>query len=209
MNWARHERAELADLLAAVGPDAPTLCGGWSTRDLAAHLVLRERRPDAAAGILVKPLAAYTARVQEELAAHSWDELVSQVRSGPPAWSPGAWEPVDEAINTVEFFVHHEDVRRAGATWEPRPIDVDLEDELWRRLRFGSRIMARHCPVGLVLRRAGNGEVQAKAGDPEVTVTGPASELVLFASGRQSHARVDVTAPDDVAAQVRTARLGI
>jgi uncharacterized protein (TIGR03085 family) len=209
MNWARHERAELADLLATVGPDAPTLCEGWSTRDLAAHLVLRERRPDAAAGILIKPFAAYTARVQEELAAHSWDELVGQVRSGPPGWSPGAWDPVDEAINTVEFFVHHEDVRRAAATWEPRPTDIGLEDDLWRRLRFGSRIMARHCPVGLVLRRAGDGEVQAKAGDPVVTVTGPASELVLFASGRQSHARVDVTAPDDVAAQVRTARLGI
>ena len=96
MNWARHERAELADLLAAVGPDSPTLCGGWSTRDLAAHLVLRERRPDAAAGILVKPLAAYTARVQEELAAHSWDELVSQVRSGPPAVAAGGAAVADE-----------------------------------------------------------------------------------------------------------------
>jgi uncharacterized protein (TIGR03085 family) len=209
MNWARHERSELADLLVAVGPDAPTLCEGWSTRDLAAHLVLRERRPDAAAGILIKPLAGYTAKVQDELAQHSWDELVGLVRTGPPGWTPAAWDPVDKAINTVEFFVHHEDVRRAAPDWEPRPVDVDLEDELWGRLRFGSRIMARQSPVGVVLRRSGDGEVRAKSGDPEVTITGPASELVLFASGRQSHARVDIAAPDDVAARIRTARLGI
>src|SRR5436190_18704855 len=161
MNWARHERSELADLLAGVGPDAPTLCEGWSTRDLAAHLVLRERRPDAAAGILVKAFAGYTAKVQDELAQHSWDELVGLVRTGPPAWTPGAWEPVDKAINTVEFFVHHEDVRRAASDWEPRPTDIGLEDELWRRLRVGGRIMARRSPVGLVLRRTGDGEVRA------------------------------------------------
>ena len=209
MNWARHERAELADLLAARGPDAPTLCEGWSTRDLAAHVVLRDRRPDAGAGIVFKPLADYTARVQNEIAAQSWDELVAQVRAGPPGWMPGAWEPVDKAINTVEFFVHHEDVRRAAPAWEPRVTDVGLEDELWSRLRTGARIMARRCPVGLVLRRAGDGEVRAKTGEPVVTVTGPAAELVLFASGRQAHARVDVVGADDTVARVRTARLGI
>jgi hypothetical protein len=108
---------------------------------------------------------------------------------------------VDEVINTVEFFVHHEDVRRAAPAWEPRPTDVGLEGELWRRLRSGARIMARRSPVGLVLRRAGDGEVRARTGEPDVTVTGPASELVLFASGRQTHARVDIAAPDDVAAR--------
>jgi len=209
MNWARHERAELADLLAARGPDAPTLCEGWSTRDLAAHVVLRDRRPDAGAGIVFKPLANYTARVQDEIATQSWDQLVALVRAGPPGWMPGAWEPIDRAINTVEFFVHHEDVRRAAPAWEPRVTDVGLEDELWNRLHMGARMMARRCPVGLVLRRAGDGEVRAKAAEPVVTVTGPASELVLFASGRQAHARVDVVGADDAVARVRPARPGI
>src|SRR5690606_24047731 len=38
---ARAERHALADLLMAVGPDAPTLCAGWTTAHLAAHLVVR------------------------------------------------------------------------------------------------------------------------------------------------------------------------
>ena len=49
-------------------PDAPTLCEGWKTRDLAAHLVVRERRPDATLGIAVPFLADYTAKVQNKVA---------------------------------------------------------------------------------------------------------------------------------------------
>jgi uncharacterized protein (TIGR03085 family) len=50
---AQLERSRLCDLFLEVGPDQPTLCEGWTTADLAAHLVIRERRPDAAPGILV------------------------------------------------------------------------------------------------------------------------------------------------------------
>jgi uncharacterized protein (TIGR03083 family) len=38
---AQEERNELCDLMLETGPDAPTLCEGWTTRDLAAHLVIR------------------------------------------------------------------------------------------------------------------------------------------------------------------------
>lgn len=65
MTAASRERAALVNTMRAVGPDGATLCVGWTTRDLAAHLVLRERRPDAAAGILVPALAGYTARKQQ------------------------------------------------------------------------------------------------------------------------------------------------
>ena len=51
MSYSREERLALCALLDETGPDAPTLCEGWTTGDLAAHLVLRERRPDAAAGV--------------------------------------------------------------------------------------------------------------------------------------------------------------
>jgi uncharacterized protein (TIGR03085 family) len=209
VNWARHERHALADLLVQTGPDAPTLCAGWTTRDLAAHLVIRDRRPDAAIGLVVKPLASHTHDVQEKAAAQPWDTLVEQVRSGPPAWLPPAWEPVDRTVNTIEYFVHHEDVRRAQTGWEPRPAEPDLEDELWRRLRVGARLFARRSPVGLVLRRPNGGEVTAKAKEPTVTVAGPASELTLFVYGRQDHARVDIVGPDDLVTEVRAARLGI
>ena len=63
---ARSERLALCRTLERVGPDAPTLCPPWRTRDLAAHLVLRERRPDAAPGIWLRAAAGRTRRVQDE-----------------------------------------------------------------------------------------------------------------------------------------------
>src|SRR5262249_33102419 len=63
VSYARDERTALCALLGETGPGAPTLCEGWRTGDLAAHLVMRERRPDAAAGLLGGPLAGHTRRV--------------------------------------------------------------------------------------------------------------------------------------------------
>ncbi|PZA20241.1 maleylpyruvate isomerase N-terminal domain-containing protein, partial [Modestobacter versicolor] len=48
---SRSERAALADLLEQLGPDQPTCCEGWTTQDMATHLVLRDRRPDAMPGL--------------------------------------------------------------------------------------------------------------------------------------------------------------
>jgi uncharacterized protein (TIGR03085 family) len=212
MNWARRERQELADLFAAVGPGAPTLDEGWTTKDLAAHLVIRERHPGAALGIVVKALAAHSEHVRLRVAERPWGDLVDQVRTGPPRWSPTALDAVDRLANTVEFFVHHEDVRRAVDGWAPRPLDGELEHELWRRLKPMSRVLTRKAPVGLVLRRSNGDEVTAKkAGDDgvAVTVTGPASEVLLFAYGRQAHARVDITADGAAAAALAAAPLGL
>ena len=69
VSYSRDERLALSALLEATGPDAPTLCAGWTTGDLAAHLVLRERLLDAAAGVMGGPLAGYTKRVQSRIAA--------------------------------------------------------------------------------------------------------------------------------------------
>jgi uncharacterized protein (TIGR03085 family) len=148
---ARRERAALCDLFAEVGPDAPTLSGAWTTRDLAAHLVVRESRPDAAAGIAVSALASHTARVQAGVARRPWDELIEAVRSGPPIWSPTRIAAVDRAVNTIEFFVHHEDVRRAGATWQPRDLDADLRDDLRTAIGRMAKMLSRPLQLGLVL----------------------------------------------------------
>jgi uncharacterized protein (TIGR03085 family) len=206
-NWARVERTALVELLVAVGPDHPTLCAGWTTRDLAAHLVLRERRPDAAAGIVIEALAAHTQRVQAALAAQDWTTLLDQVRHT-PAWSPYAFEPIDRLVNTIEYFVHHEDVRRAEDAWKPRLLDPAFENELWHRLGQGARLLGRRSPVGLLLRHTSGEEVRVKSGDPAAVVSGPAGELVLFLSGRQAHARVDIE-PDGVAEELRTAPFGL
>ena len=108
IDHARIERAALCNLFTDIGPNAPTLCEGWTTRDLAAHLIVREHRPDAAIGLVASPLAAYGEKVRLATAARSWDELVAEVRAGPPVWSPMRIALLDRATNTVEFFVHHE-----------------------------------------------------------------------------------------------------
>jgi uncharacterized protein (TIGR03085 family) len=206
---ATRERLHLADLLESAGPEAPTLCSGWTTRDLAAHLVVRERRADAAGGILIKPLAARLERVQNEYAARPYEELLQLIRTGPATWSPYRLKPVDEAANTVEFFVHAEDVRRAAADWQPRELDPVFQEALWKRLESGGRIMARRSPVGLVLRRPNGQTVVARKGTPVVTVTGDPGELLLFAFGRQRVARVETDGDPEAVAHLREARLGI
>ncbi|MEE1930470.1 TIGR03085 family metal-binding protein [Streptomyces sp. TRM 70351] len=206
---AKRERLLLADLLEASGPDAPTLCEGWSTRDLAAHLVVRERRADAAGGILIKPLAARLGRVQGEFAAKPYEELVQLIRTGPPRMSPFSLKQVDEAANTVEFHVHAEDVRRAQPDWTPREVDPVLADALWRRLETTARVYGRRCPVGLVLRRPDGQTAVARKGTPVVTVTGEPAELLLFASGRQQVADVELAGDKDAVARATEARLGI
>lgn len=202
---ARAERIALCDLLERVGPDAPTLCEGWRTRDLAAHLVIREGRPDAALGIVLPPLASRTGRVQAAVAARPWSELVDAVRSGPPR----LLRPVDEVMNTIEYFVHHEDVRRAGPDGAPRELDPALEDALWRRLRTAGRLMFRRAGVAVRLDAPGRDEVRVGSGAETVRVSGAPSELVLFGFGRGAHAEVGLDGTDSAVERLRSAPLGL
>jgi uncharacterized protein (TIGR03085 family) len=207
---ARRERAELCELFLELGPDEPTLCGDWTTRDLAAHLVVRERRPDAAIGIVVSKAAGYTDRVQAGVADTEWAELVETVRSGPPFWSPTRLAKVDELANTVEFFVHLEDVRRAQPTWEPRALDADLVGALHGVLAKMSKRLVKSSPVGIVLEPDDDhGPIVAKQADPSVTVRGPVGELVMFVYGRQTHSRVELFGDDASIEAVNATSFGI
>ncbi|WP_433442044.1 TIGR03085 family metal-binding protein [Nonomuraea sp. CA-141351] len=209
MTHARDERSALCDLFDRLGPDAPTLCTGWNTYDLAAHLVLRERRPDAMGGIAIKPLAGYTASVQNGLKArHPYPELVGLVRK--PGGVYGLLPFLDDAVNTLEYFVHHEDVRRAQPEWEPRELPGDLERLIWKRVASGARLMLRRAPVGVVLHRLGGGVVLGgPRGGARVEVTGRAAELLMFCFGRQRHARVELTGDPEAADRLRDASLGV
>ena len=206
---AKRERQQLADLLESAGPEAATLCEGGTTRDLAANLVGRERRADAAGGILLKPLAARMERVQAEYAAKPYEELIQLIRTGPSKWSPYNLKQVDEGANTVEFYVHAEDIRRATEGWQPRELNPVFADALWRRLETSARITGRKSPVGIVLRRPNGQTVVARKGTPVVTVTGEPGELLLFAYGRQQVAQVETEGDPDAVAKLRMARLGI
>ncbi|HET6212215.1 MAG TPA: TIGR03085 family metal-binding protein [Micromonosporaceae bacterium] len=206
---ARAEREALADLMVQLGPDAPTLCTGWTTRDLAAHLVVRERRPDAAPGILLNPLRDRMERVRAGTArAEPYDTLIEKLRN-PPWWSMSAVAPIDVGINTAEFFVHHEDVRRAQPDWTPRELPPATESALWSRAKAMGKLGLRRFPATVVLHSPGYGETKAGRGGPEVRLSGPPGELLLFCFGRQRAAQVNVVGPDDLVDRLRTARLGL
>lgn len=206
---AKRERLLLADLLESAGPEAPTLCEDWTARELAAHVVVRERRADAAGGILVKPLAARLERVQKEFAGRPYEELIRLIRTGPPRMSPFALKQVDEASNTVEFYVHAEDVRRAQPDWAPRELDPVFADALWSRIEKMARVLGRKAPVGLVLRRPDGRTAVAHRGTPVVTVVGEPGELTMFAFGRQEAARVELDGDKDAIDRLMTAKLGL
>ncbi|TQJ24102.1 uncharacterized protein (TIGR03085 family) [Micromonospora sp. A202] len=206
--YARAERDALADLFLALGPDAPTINEGWATRDLAAHLVLRERRPDAAGGIMLPPLRGYAERVRLRLAAQPYQELVDQVRN-PPFWSPVSNRVTDELANMMEFFIHHEDVRRAGSGWQPRDLPVGLQAALWKRASPMARLTLRRFPADLYVQAPGHGELSVGRGGEPLRVVGAPAELVLFLSGRQRVARVQLDGPPEAIRRLRTASLGM
>jgi uncharacterized protein (TIGR03085 family) len=206
MTYSRDERSALCALLDETGPAAPTLCEGWTTLDLAAHLVLREHRPDAGMGMLGGPLAGYTAHVQSRIAGRvPYARLVQTIREGPPRFSLFALPGVDERANLAEYFVHHEDVRRAAPGWQPRKLPPELTEQLWQRLRLrATRFILRKVPVGVEVARDdvdadhGNGadggsrqlRITIRNGTPVVTVVGDPAELTLWVFGRTSAARV-------------------
>lgn len=208
-NYARTERAELCDLLDRLGPDQPTLCTGWSTRDLAAHLILRERMPTVAPGIWLRPLSGRTARVQSELASRPFDQVIAMVRK-PPVWSMSGLGPVDRLVNTQEFFIHHEDVRRAQSDWEPRELPHEEAAQLWRQERLAGGVVLRRLKTSIDVVAPGFGEFHVgAAGTSPVKLVGAPGELAMFLSGRQAHSQVELTGPRELVDRVGGAKFGL
>lgn len=201
---ARTERLALADLLDDIGPDAPTLCGDWTTRDLAAHLVVRERRPDATPGVAVKVLAGWTQQVQDSYAERPYAELVELVRTGPGRLSPFALPGVDKLLNTSEYAVHHEDVRRAQRGWTPRDLPVRVQDSLWKIVTSRAPLSLRGVDATVELRRSDKPRAHVSShggGASTVTLTGAPMEVLLYLFGRREHAQVAVSGdPEAIAA---------
>jgi uncharacterized protein (TIGR03085 family) len=190
----------------SVGPEAPTLCAGWTTRDLAAHLVIREYRPDAAAGILIPFFAGHTAKVQNDVAEQTdWDALLNKVASGPPAYSP--LKLLDPVANIGEMFIHHEDVRRAQSSWTPRVLEPALAKSLRRTLPLMARMTLGKVPGRVTLRTPEGKTVLIAGSGPAITVTGVPEELLLFAVGRE--AQVDFDGDESAVQAVRDASKGL
>jgi uncharacterized protein (TIGR03085 family) len=207
MTEAQRERAALVETMRTVGPDAPTLCGDWTARDLAAHLVVRERRLDATPGIAIPFLAGYTDKVQRQVAASAeWDELLDKIASGPPLYSP--FKLLDPVANMGEMFIHHEDVRRAQTGWEPRQLDDATVKALGRGLPIMARLTLAKAPARVSLRTQAGKTLATVGRGPELTVTGEPQELLLFISGRDA-VRLEFDGETAAIDAVRASRRGL
>ena len=211
LQFDTQERLELCVLFDELGASAPTLLEGWTAHDLAAHIVLRER--DLMAGpclVLPGPFQRFAERRRVRLAnRHDFGWLVARIRSGPPAgFFRIGW--VRSFPNLNEFFVHHEDVRRANG-FGPRPLAHDLEAALWQNVRRGSRFLSRRLRgAGLEIEWAGEGEpLTLRQGQPSARLSGAPGELLLYVFGRQAAAQVRVSGTADAEEAVHRTHFGM
>ncbi|GMA31120.1 TIGR03085 family protein [Litorihabitans aurantiacus] len=187
--------------LRAADPEDPTLCEGWRARHLAAHVVLRERRPWSVAVGAVRgqdPTADLAATATD---AAGYARLVDQVEQGPSRLSPLEWVP---AANLMEFVVHAEDVRRGdGPPAQPRELPERLQVGLWRSVRAMASLRYRRAAarggVGLVLVSPTARAVLAR-GPRSAVLSGTPTELALWITGRERASLAQVTGPDDAVA---------
>jgi len=211
-DYSRVERLALCDLFDAVGPAAPTLCEGWDAYDLAVHLYVREADPMAGPGIMIPALADTTERRMRRVKdRYGFAEVVGKVRNGPPRVSIYALPKLGHQLNTTEYFVHHEDVRRAQPAYDVRELPAEQQDGLWKAVRLAAKSMTRKSPSGLVLRRPDGTTSVAKRPNKHgsVTVTGEPGELVLFCFGRQQVADVQLDGDAETVERLRNASFGV
>ncbi len=184
---ARQERTLLLDRMADAGPDAPTLCGDWTTHDLAAHLVVRERQPYAVPGMVVGALHGPTAYLEGKARRRAYEDLLARLRRGAPSWSPlgSRVDALYDLANVHEFFVHHEDVRRAAGDG-PRPLGRDLEQALWNRATLlAPAFLRRAVGTSVELVTPGAQRLLGRPGQERcVVVRGRPGELFLWLWGR-------------------------
>lgn len=179
---------------------------------MAAHLYVRERRPDAGPGVVVGgPFAAHTDRVMASvLRVHTFDDVLARVAAGPPLW----WRPLDEQLNFFEYFVHHEDVRRVNGSASngggPRDLPADMAADMWERLRRSLRMSLRRVrgvQVEVVADHGGRAVVGGKG--PTVRITGPVGDILLYTFNRKDIAQVELSGDAEAVAALRAARLGL
>lgn len=214
------ERLGLGALLAELEPDewgAATLDEGWTVEDLAAHIVVRERRGAAMTLALVgRGRFGSVDELMEREKARGREALLAALRAMPPLFFrlPG----LVARGNLGEAYIHHEDVRR-GALNRPRVPGEDLQAALWTALPIFTVRGPRRLPVRglLTLEWPGQsrrhvvlgGGRRVNLAQPSATLRGTPGELLLWMTGRKAAARVDLDGAPEIVAALRDADMGI
>lgn len=219
MDLVHETRQALCDVFDGLDDDqwhAETLCDGWDAGDLTAHLIVREREPLAAAGIVIPLLArVHDQRLEARKGRFDRRELVRQLRRGPTPWM--LLGPL-RTIQVGEDWIHTQDVRRGGADLGPAPAPTGaLAGALWKALSRFAPLNLRSVGVEGVVEltdgerhrayELGRASLPRRAdGAADARITGDIGELVLWATGRRG-ADVELSGDERlVAALERTRR---
>jgi uncharacterized protein (TIGR03085 family) len=205
--YVRIERQALCETARSVGPKAPTLCEGWDVKDLICHLLVRESSLLGALGIALSPLSGLTEKEMARLKKQPFERLVERFRK--PRLSFAALPPADAAFNTLELFVHHEDIRRAQNGWRRRNLPATAHDVLWKALKSQGAVLVRSAGVPTVVRRSDTEETaRLLPGRDPVEIRGAVTELVMYLHGRDQVRELTFEGPAEKVEQVRRAGLG-
>ncbi|WP_204807225.1 maleylpyruvate isomerase family mycothiol-dependent enzyme [Mycobacterium riyadhense] len=181
MAMARAERAELAAFLATLTPgqwEAPSLCDGWSVKDVVAHMFSYEELN--AIRLLKRFVKGRIVRANQvgvdEFASLSPQQLLDFVdRHLEPR---GLTTGFGGMIALIDGTVHHQDIRRALD--QPRTIPAERLGRVLELLPKNPRLGARGRIKGLRLRATDIDWVYGSGPD----VTGPGEALMMAMAGR-------------------------
>lgn len=201
---ARRERDESCDLMLEVGPEGPTLDEGWEVLDLAGHLVARERDLWATPGVMWGGVFEKAMdKAMERRRRQGLEHLVKLIRNGPPP----LWKLAPAGAHLSEYYIHHEDVRRANGRG-PRTDRRDLDEALARLLPPSAPFLLRRLETGVDL--VWNGGVLYRHGpEPRAVLSGTPGEILLYLGGRRAAADVDVDGDQEAVGKLRSAHLSL
>lgn len=184
MAMAAAERTEIADLLAGLTPEqwaGPTLCTGWTVRDVVAHMFSYDELSTRQLGGLFVRGHLRLDRINDAAKAayddRSPDDLVALVRRH--LRPRGLLAGFGGRIALTDATIHHQDIRRPLGL--PRTISAD---RLRVALDFGKSaptIGARHRIRGL--RLVADDLDWSTGRGPEVR--GPGEALLMALAGRR------------------------
>ena len=186
MSMARAERSDLAVFLATLTPQqwsTPSLCAGWSVKDVVAHVISYEDLDTL--GLLNRFLKGWLVRANQvgvdEFSALTPEQLIAFLRAH--IQPRGLTAGFGGMIALVDGMIHHQDIRRSLD--QPRVVPSERLTRVLDLVPNNPRLGARRRIKGLRLKATDVDWAHGRG--PEVT--GPGEALLMAMAGR--HAAVD------------------
>jgi len=179
------QRGRLVDLLEDLSDQEwqhPSLCEGWSVRQVAAHVALQNTRWSAMPRAVLETIRSggMEGAIHAAACRHAQlptERIVAEIRERIGVWRP--LPMVTHRGSAIDYLVHLQDIAIPLGRRQPMPVDVAAvaADEVWRSPRM---FHARRRFAG---QRFVATDVEWSAGQgPEVT--GPISAILLLLTGR-------------------------